>query len=103
MATELHAASRAGDSERVARLVGEKGVDINAMDGIGRTPFYLACREGKLECVKVLKEAGANVNQATKWNVSPYQASTITERHDVCRYLVDECGVEPPPEEKASS
>lgn len=44
MATELHAASRAGDEARVARLIEAKDIDVNAQDGIGRTAFYLGER-----------------------------------------------------------
>mmetsp|Transcript_15650 Transcript_15650/g.54359 ORF Transcript_15650/g.54359 Transcript_15650/m.54359 type:complete len:93 (+) Transcript_15650:191-469(+) len=87
MATELHAASRAGDVERVVRICSEKVIDINAQDGIGRTAFYLACREGKLGVVRALAEAGADINQGTKWNVSPAQAAKITEHMDVVRWL----------------
>lgn len=52
---------------------------------------------------KLLKEGGANVKLGTKWNVSPLQAAGITERHEVCRFLIDECGYDAPEEKAAAS
>ena len=40
------------------------GADFHLRDKRGRTPYYLAAESGDLESVKVLIDAGADVNAA---------------------------------------
>lgn len=41
------------------------GADLEKECSQGRTPLYLACEQGHLECVKVLLDAGADRSHVT--------------------------------------
>lgn len=43
-------------------LLIEKGIDVNHRDKFGRTPLYMACRNGALGDIKALLKAGADPN-----------------------------------------
>ena len=59
--TPLMKASSKGDSKQVAQLI-QQGADLNATDYCGRTALFFAIRWNKLDTVKLLLTAGANVN-----------------------------------------
>ena len=54
--TVLHMAARHGMDRLVAVLV-ERGADVNARDGRGKTPLMWAERKGKEKCAALLREA----------------------------------------------
>ena len=58
METELHAAARANDADRVARLIRE-GARIEARDKAQRTALLVATRANAVDAARVLIEAGA--------------------------------------------
>ena len=59
----------------------------------GLAPMHLAARQGELESVKALLEAGADVNQrGTGDPVSPMLIATMNGQFDVARYLLDKGG-----------
>ena len=58
-------------------------------DGGGLTPMVYAAREGCLECVRMLVEAGANVNQVTNYGWSPLLTATQNRHYKVGAYLLD--------------
>src|SRR5581483_10488167 len=45
-------------------------------DGGGITPMVLAARQNCLECIKVLLEAGADINQVTHYGWTPLLTAT---------------------------
>ena len=49
----LHLAAWAGQVE-VARLMVEKGAEVNMRSSTGETPLHLACQHGNIEVVKNL-------------------------------------------------
>lgn len=61
--TALHRAVRAGDIERVERLI-KGGTPLEAKDRDGRTPLALAVKEQETGIVKCLAAAGANIDIA---------------------------------------
>jgi ankyrin repeat protein len=61
----------------------------------GLTPLHLAARQGELESVKALLDAGADVNQATIGDkVTPIVIATINGHFDLAKYLVEK-GADP--------
>ncbi|MGH7506981.1 MAG: ankyrin repeat domain-containing protein [Longimicrobiales bacterium] len=57
--TALHVAIRRGRSPEIVRLLLDRGADVHARRGDGRTPWRLARRGGNDELVAVLENAGA--------------------------------------------
>jgi ankyrin repeat protein len=58
-------------------------------DGGGLTAFVYAAREDCLDCVKVLLEAGANVNQTTRYGWTPLLTATQNRHYLLAAYLLD--------------
>lgn len=58
-------------------------------DGGGMTPLVLAAREDCLECIKVLLEGGANVNQTTHYGWSALLTATKNGFYQEGAYLLD--------------
>lgn len=54
-------AARKGDLNRIIDHIGN-GVNVNFVDGFGRTPLHYACQLGSLEAVKLLVANKARVN-----------------------------------------
>jgi ankyrin repeat protein len=61
--TPLHAAL-AGRRAGTARLLVQRGADVNLPDAAGWTPLHLAAHEGNVEMVRDLLEAGADPHAA---------------------------------------
>mmetsp|Transcript_28842 Transcript_28842/g.80579 ORF Transcript_28842/g.80579 Transcript_28842/m.80579 type:complete len:108 (-) Transcript_28842:612-935(-) len=88
MTTELHRAAKGGDTPEVKRLVEKGEFDLNQGDNLGRTPFYLACREGHEEIVRFLMDHGkADITKKTLWDVTPLAAALACDHFDVARML----------------
>ena len=58
--TLLHIAGATGKIDFVNLLVREKQANVNAKDKFGRTPIFLASRNGFLDCVQALLQNGAD-------------------------------------------
>ncbi|PWU08987.1 MAG: hypothetical protein C5B51_06820 [Terriglobia bacterium] len=58
-------------------------------DGGGLTPLTYAAREGCLECVQTLVEAGADVNQVTNYGWTPLLTATQNRHYKIGAYLLD--------------
>ena len=56
----------------------------------GLTALMYAAREGCLECVKLLVDAGADIDQGDAENVTPLLAAVINMRFDTAKYLVEQ-------------
>ena len=56
------------DTDEVLKyLLTIKGLNINAVDTTGYTPLHLAAFHGKLNCVKLLVESGADLNSTSNF------------------------------------
>lgn len=58
---QLHRAAQDGDLARVNDLIDRK-YPLNRFDELGKTPIHYAVQDNRLEVVRRLIEAGANVN-----------------------------------------
>jgi len=58
-------------------------------DGGGLTPLAYAAREGCMECVRILVEAGADVNQITNYGWSPLLTATQNRHYKLGVYLME--------------
>jgi ankyrin repeat protein len=58
-------------------------------DGGGLTPLVFATREGHLDCVQALVEAGADVNQATRYGWTPLLVATQNRHYLIGKYLLE--------------
>jgi ankyrin repeat protein len=63
-------------------------VDARA-DGGGLTPLVFAARQGDLDSVKVLVEAGADVNQVTQYGWTPLLTAAQNKYYKTGAYLLD--------------
>ena len=72
---DLVAAAGRGDAEAVRRLL-ERGADVEARDGTGRTPLVAAAYGNHLGAARVLVEAGADANAKDDTVQSAYLIST---------------------------
>ena len=96
-----------GEPGAGGNLRGGRGFNPNAKPGIDRqynftelvgywgglAPVHLAARQGEIEAVKALVEAGADVNQRTAGdNATPMLVATINGHFDLARYLLDHGG-----------
>jgi ankyrin repeat protein len=57
--TLMHGAAEYGQTE-ILQILHEKGLQVNARDSIGMTPFHVACKCGRLDTAHYLLEIGAD-------------------------------------------
>ncbi len=58
-------------------------------DGGELTALVYAARSGEIEAARVLLEAGANVNQTTRYGWSPLLAATQNQNYRMAEYLIE--------------
>jgi ankyrin repeat protein len=81
----LHAAAQRGDVREIARLAAAHA-QLNARDGLGRTPLHVAAHGGHREAMRALARAGADPRALDSQR---YDAITIAAvRDDLATMLV---------------
>lgn len=76
------------DKTKVRAMI-KDGIDINMSNEHGRTALMMAEHIGDLDMVKILVEAGANLEQATKDNETAFlYACRVTENVEIIEYLI---------------
>lgn len=68
---DLHLAVNGNDVAQIQNLL-QSGADIDARDGLGRTPLLVATHRNYVDAARVLIDAGANVNAKDQIADSPY-------------------------------
>lgn len=94
----LHWAAGHNQLATVRYLVVERNMDVNiraTKKAKDRTPLHYACRNGWLATARLLVELGAAVDAKAKYGVSPFQLAVWQNHLHICRYLVEEKGVDP--------
>jgi ankyrin repeat protein len=96
--TPLHAAAENGHAGVVSALIATAGVDLNAAltgdDSAGVTPLYLAARGNRLDVVKLLIAAGADVNMTcVDDGCTPLHKAAAIGHAGVVSALIETAGV----------
>lgn len=87
---ELRGAIGQQDLEEVQRrLLALDIIDINAVDEIGHTALYYACKSSPVTIVRVLLDAGASVNRTGQGKRTPLQEAVIQQREDIVILLLE--------------
>jgi ankyrin repeat protein len=63
----------------IAKLLIERGADVEAKDKWGRTPLYYACLNDNLECAELLIDAGADVGAKDRFERTPLDLAQSNE------------------------
>jgi len=77
------------DLAEVSRLLGAR-VDINEVDESGRTALHYAAARGDLPMVKLLRDLGANLDQANRKGNTPLHLASIFSKNPAVIYALAE-------------
>lgn len=97
--TLLHWSAGNGHKDVTKYLLNEiyqynPNIPVRKSKARGRTPLHYACRNGHLDVVKMLiEEYNADVFFKAKHGVTPFQLAVWQNQLEVCKYLVNKCGV----------
>lgn len=61
------------DQDKIVDVLIQNGADVNIVDYYGRTPIFMAARNGNQKIVESLIRANADVNLADKTGTTPLQ------------------------------
>jgi ankyrin repeat protein len=73
----------------VARLLLERGTDVNVLGGNNKTPLHMAARNGRVGVLRVLLEHGANVGVEDKEGGTPLHAAVGSGKVEVVSMLLE--------------
>ena len=88
MTDKIAAAVQAGDVAAVRQLI-QDGVDLQARDGLGRTPLLLAAFCNSVACADELLKAGAWVAFRTPDGRTPLHVSCQYGNHEIARLICE--------------
>ena len=72
----------------IAKLLIERGADLNKITNSGDSPLDLAARNGDLEMVKLLVENGANIEKEYQRAHQPLHKASLNGHLEVVKYLI---------------
>ncbi len=84
----IHDVAEAGDHAAAMRMLGTKGVDVNAKGADGSTAIMFAASNGDLELVRALIKAGANVKLSNDFGSSAITEASIIGSAPIIEALI---------------
>jgi ankyrin repeat protein len=82
------------DLVKLIKFLIEEGADVNAVDCLGFTPFINCATEGEKELCKMLVDRGAVPSTERNDGTTALHMATQMGNMVVCRYLVEDCGLD---------
>lgn len=82
----IQAIKNSKPAEVVALL--RRGMDPNSVDPTGQPVLHMAAREGNLEVVQALVQAGANIDKRNAFKETPIMLACITGSAKIVEYLL---------------
>ena len=76
-----------------ARLLLDKGADVNRANTNNETPLYIACQQGNVDVARLVLGKGADMNQERNDGTMPLHVACENGHVDAARLLLDK-GVE---------
>lgn len=76
--------TKSDNFNEVKRLL-QNGVNVNAVDGDGRTALSLAAEMGHVECAVVLLDANADVNKVNNAGLTPLHDASVNDHVEFVR------------------
>lgn len=81
--TALHQAAAYGYPGTVKQLLAhENNANLDAVNGVGRTPLHRATIGGQIEIIKILLENGASINERDHCGMTPLHHAVLYQ-HDI--------------------
>ncbi len=72
----------------VQTLLKKGGINLDKRDGLGNTPLYYSCQKGARDIVKILVEAGADVNLANNQSATPLHIVSQSGNKEIVAVLL---------------
>ncbi|XP_064609582.1 ankyrin repeat and SOCS box protein 10-like [Liolophura sinensis] len=82
----LHIAAHQGHSDIVDILCKQKGIRIDQLDGVLKTPLMYGCEAGNIRVVQTLLSAGASVNRRDKHGRVPLAHVLFSNMRPILRH-----------------
>ena len=89
LANRLCTVCKEGNSEKLQLYVTGAGAscDRNVCDYDGRTPLHVSAAEGRVECVRILLQGGADKEQQDRWGNTPVSEARREGHPDVAKII----------------
>ncbi len=81
-------------SANVASFLLNKGADPNKPDTSGNANLHYACAYGWYHCARLLVDAGAAINAANEWKLTPVSVAMLKGHAGIAKFLLDMPGVD---------
>jgi len=89
--TALHLAATNGQNPNTVKfLLTQRGVEVNAVNEVGRTPLMGACENGWWQVAWALIRSGADINMTDREGVSALMLAVSSRNMDLVRMLVEQ-------------
>ena len=72
-----------------AKLLIDRGADLNTQDNEGYTPLHLAAWQGMKELARFLINRGAKLNTTDNWGWTPLHRAVIAKQKDIAKLLIE--------------